>query len=278
MKKAEKILFAVTIAASALISLYYLIYLILCLAGFDAVGMVLFALLVIALVSLPVIFRRQLKKLLERAFRPLHIIFTSLLCVYLVSLAAFWCYIGFDAAKSSEGYVAASAVNGDTGAGTVIMVFGCHTNGYTPGSTLKLRLDEAYRLLDALPDSICIVSGGQGSNETVSEADSMKRYLCGLGVDPERIYTEDASHSTSENIRFTKEALAEYGIEPERIIGVSTAFHLPRIEMLSRRHGLPMSVCAAPSPNFANYYVSMVREYLSYIKMVFFDELVIDVY
>ncbi|MCI8387635.1 MAG: DUF218 domain-containing protein [Clostridiales bacterium] len=276
-KNSSKILNIITLSAAGIVSLYFAVYLVLCLLGFDLYRMSLIAIFVIACVTLPIILHEQLKKLFKGAFHVLHIIFTSLLCVFIVTLAAFWCYIGFDSQKNSDGYTISASAIGDTGVGTAIMVYGCHTNGYTPGVTLKLRLDEAYNLLNALPDSICVVSGGQGSNETISEAEAMKHYLTELGIDPDRILMEDKSHTTSENVRFTKQLLEDMNIEPERIIGVSTAFHLPRIEMLTRRYDLPMEVCAAPSPNFAQYYVSMVREYLSYIKMVLFDDLVIEV-
>ena len=36
-----------------------------------------------------------------------------------------------------------------------------------------------------------------------------------------------------------------------------------------------MELCAAPSPSFPHHYVSMVREYLSYIKMALFDQAVL---
>ena len=65
---------------------------------------------------------------------------------------------------------------------------------------------------------------------------------------------EPDSHTTSENIRYTKELLDKLGLSDARIIGVSTAFHLPRIETLSRLYGLPMELCAAPSANFAQHY------------------------
>ena len=266
-----KLLDRLTLVAASLIGFYYTIYLVLCLAGFDSRLMSIFALFVMAVVLLPVILREKLKAGLKRAFRPVQIIFTSLLCIYLVSLIGFWCYIGFDSSKSAYSYAVQASTVGDTGADTLIIVFGCRTYDYGPSKTLELRLEEAKKLLDALPDSICVVSGGKGNSEPTTEAYAMKKYLTEHGISPDRIIEEDNSHSTSENIRLTKALCEEYGIERSRIIGVSTAFHLPRIESLSKRYWRSIEVCASSSPNFALYYVSMVREYLSYIKMTFFD-------
>ena len=122
-----------------------------------------------------------------------------------------------------------------------------------------------------MPDALCVVSGGQGDNETVPEAEAMRAWLEENGISPDRLIVEPGSHTTSENIRYTKELLDKLGLSDARIIGVSTAFHLPRIETLSRLYGLPMELCAAPSANFAQHYSSMVREYFSYVKMLFAD-------
>ena len=270
MKKTD-LLSVLTAGASVLVCLYYALYLIFCLGGFDSRLMSFFALFVMACAGLPVLFRDKLKAKLGRAFRPLQWIFTVLLIVYLISVAVFWCYIGFDAAKTPAGYLAA----GDSGEDTLILVFGCRTYGYTPSLTLGLRLDAALELLSGMPDALCLVSGGQGSNETVPEAVAMRQYLIDHGIDESRILVEKESHSTSENVRFCKEFIASAGLSDKRIIGVSTSFHLPRIEMLSARYGLPMQLCSAPSPSFPHHYVSMVREYLSYIKMALFDKAVI---
>jgi uncharacterized SAM-binding protein YcdF (DUF218 family) len=126
-----------------------------------------------------------------------------------------------------------------------------------------------------MPDAVCLVSGGQGANETMPEAIVMKNWLTDHGIDESRIYMEENSHSTSENIRFSKEKLESLGLSDKTVVGVSTAFHLPRIQLLAKRYGLPMTLIGAPSPSFANHYVSMVREYLSYIKMALFDQAVL---
>lgn len=270
-KKLNKVIDAAAVAAAVIISLYYFVYLVLCLAGYDLRIMSLFALAVMAVMILPVAFHKKLKAKLGGAYFALKLIFTILTILYIISVVIFWCYIGLDARRDAASYAAAAESFHNDGSGTVVVVFGCHTDGYTPGPTLKLRLDEAAELLEVLPDALCVVSGGQGSNETVAEAVSMKAYLEEVGIDAERIYTEDESHSTSENIRFTKELLEANSIEPIRIIGVSTAFHLPRIEVLSRVYDLPMEVCAAKSPDDFSYYVSMVREYLSFIKLLLVD-------
>lgn len=260
---------AVIAVSAVIISLYYLLYAIFCITGFDSPLMVIFALFVIGCVTLPIVFRDRLQKLLGKAFPTLKIVFAVLLAAYIISVIGFWCYISFNSAETPEAYLG-ELDEAYAGENTVVMVFGCRTYGMRPSATLSLRLESAYTLLARLPDAVCIVSGGQGANETVPEALSMKEYLVSKGIDSERIIMESDSHSTSENVRFTKALLAELELEDKHIVGVSTAFHLPRISMLASRYGLPMELCSAPHASFPHHYVSMIREYLSYIKMAIF--------
>ena len=254
--------------AASLTALYFAIYI--CTAGFSMPSLTLFSLAVIAACVLPVVFRKKLEIKLGRAFRPLTVTLTVLVGIFLASLVAFWVYIGLDASKDADDYAVEVSSTPDDRE-TVIVVFGCRTYGYNPSKSLRLRLEEAKKLLGAMPDALCVVSGGQGDNETVPEAEAMRAWLEENGISPDRLIVEPDSHTTSENIRYTKELLDKLGLSDARIIGVSTAFHLPRIETLSRLYGLPMELCAAPSANFAQHYSSMVREYFSYVKMLFAD-------
>lgn len=274
MKNKLSVLEKITLTAAGLVCAYYFIYLILCIVGVEAAKMLPYALLPIACVCLPIVLRARLKQLFGRAFKPLHIIFTSLLCLYVVTVVAFWTFIGFSSAKSPYYYTEQYAANGDTGGNTVVLVFGAYTDGMTPSQTLKNRLDAAYELLSALPDSVCVVSGSKGASETVAECVAMHAYLTELGIAKERIIMEPNARSTSENIRLTKQLLEDLGMSDKRVIGVSTEFHLPRIGIMANRYDFPMVACSSPSPSIFNYYISMIREYLSYIKMALFDKAV----
>lgn len=71
-----------------------------------------------------------------------------------------------------------------------------------------------------------IVSGGKVLETTGSEADIAKVILMGLGVPGDKIIVENQSLNTTENAKFTKGLLAEYGfIQP---ILVTSAFHMER--------------------------------------------------
>jgi len=90
-----------------------------------------------------------------------------------------------------------------------IIVLGAQIREDGPSTVLRYRLDEAISYLDKNPDTICIVSGGQGPNEPYPEAEGMAEYLIEKGIDSSRILLEDESQTTVENLRNSKELLEE---------------------------------------------------------------------
>ena len=143
-----------------------------------------------------------------------------------------------------------------------LIVLGTQVNPDGPSKVLKYRLDRAKKYLDENSETICIVSGGKGTNEIMSEAAAMKKYLTETGIDPERIITEDRSTTTDENLQFSRIFLPE-----NASIGlVTNEFHMYRAIWLCEKNGLE-NVCPIPAdsdpfykPN--NYF----REVLAYIK------------
>jgi uncharacterized SAM-binding protein YcdF (DUF218 family) len=95
--------------------------------------------------------------------------------------------------------------------------------------SLRERINGAYAYLEEHPDAICIVSGGQGNNEDISEAACMFRELTAMGIEGERIWMEDKSTSTRENLRFSLALIeSRTGERPKTIGLVSSEYHLFR--------------------------------------------------
>lgn len=120
---------------------------------------------------------------------------------------------------------------------TTLVVLGCQINGETPSRMLKRRLDAAYEYLSEHKDENVIVSGGQGSDEVTSEADVMRKYLLNKGMDESRIFMEDKSTSTEENIRFSKEIIEKEGLCKDITI-VTDGFHQLRADIFAKREGM----------------------------------------
>ena len=120
---------------------------------------------------------------------------------------------------------------------TTVVILGCQINGETPSRMLKRRLITAYNYLSENSDVKVIVSGGQGSDEVTSEADVMRKYLLKKGIDDSRIYMEDKSTSTEENLRFSRDIVEKEGLY-EDITIVTDGFHQLRADLLAKRQGM----------------------------------------
>ena len=68
-----------------------------------------------------------------------------------------------------------------------IVVLGAGLHGDVPSLSLRNRLDAALAWLEAHPDCVAVVSGGQGPGETMTEGEAMQIWLEAKGVDPSRI-------------------------------------------------------------------------------------------
>ena len=130
---------------------------------------------------------------------------------------------------------------------STLIVLGCQVNGTTPSSMLRLRLETAYRYLVDNPETKCIVSGGKGSNEQISEAQCMYNWLTEKGISSDRIYMEDKSANTRENISFSEEIIEKEGLN-ENIAIVTDWYHELRAAIITDKLGHSCSAVSAPTP------------------------------
>lgn len=144
-----------------------------------------------------------------------------------------------------------------------IVVLGAQVLDDGPSVVLKHRLDTACDYLERNPETRCIVSGGQGPNEQVPEADVMARYLIKRGIDPDRITIEDRSSNTKENMEFSA-ALLDPGAD--RIGIVTNNFHLFRSLALARKAGYANACGIAAPSNIGMMPNNLARESLGIAK------------
>ena len=115
------------------------------------------------------------------------------------------------------------------------VVLGCRVYGERASLSLVERLEAAYDYLVENPEANCVVSGGQGSGENISEAECMYRWLVAKGIDKSRIYKEDKSTSTEENIALSKEVIKENGLN-ENITIVTSEYHSYRAGVIAEKN------------------------------------------
>lgn len=142
-----------------------------------------------------------------------------------------------------------------------VIVLGCQIRGDRPSRMLRHRLDKAAEILKDNPEAICIVSGGQGSDEQFTEAEIMEKYLTENGIDKSRITQEGSSATTKENMENSKAILDDMGMTGN-ICFVSDGYHLFRAGLIASDCGLDAYGTAAPTESrFVTTY--WVREWLS---------------
>lgn len=151
-----------------------------------------------------------------------------------------------------------------------IIILGAQVKEDGPSVVLRYRLDKAIEYLNNNPETKCIVSGGQGSNEPFPEALGMKNYLLKKGILEQRIIVEDQSKNTEENILFSVR-LIRNDIDNKTTFGIVTNnFHMFRAKQIAKNiFGKEMYGIVADStllylPN------NMLREFLALIKFWIF--------
>ena len=167
--------------------------------------------------------------------------------------------------------ILAHAFEEDTGEAEWCIVLGAGLRGDSPSLTLQRRIAVACAYLEKHPLARVVVSGGQGRNETITEAEGMRRALIKQGVAAERIYLEDRASSTLENLRYSRDIILATGGNTDRGVAVVTSnFHLLRVRLLAKRVGMRVRCVPAPTPWYLLPNVCL-REYFALIKSLLAD-------
>lgn len=143
-----------------------------------------------------------------------------------------------------------------------IIVLGAQVRGTYITNSLKRRLDAALSYLEGSPRSRVIVSGGMGPGEDITEAEAMAGYLIKCGVPQERIFLEDCSTSTRENLRFSRKYA---DAERDRVGIVTNDFHIYRSSLIARQEGYKnvIMIPAGSNPVFQINY--LMREFFAVV-------------
>lgn len=129
---------------------------------------------------------------------------------------------------------------------------------------LAARIDRGIEAHFENPGSLLVLSGGQGSDERLSEAQAMTGYALARGVREEDIITEDRSTSTRENLIYSKELLDKREEKLESLLVVSSNYHVLRALLLARELGID---CDGRGARTRFYYSlnAFIREWIAYV-------------
>lgn len=137
-------------------------------------------------------------------------------------------------------------------------------NGNQVSVLLARRLDKGIEVYNRSNQKAkLIVSGGQGADETVSEAQAMKEYLLAKGIREEAIILENKSTTTLENMQYSKKIMDSL-MEHYKTIFVTNDYHVFRTGTYAKKVGLQADGIGCKT---ALYYWpnAFIREYVAII-------------
>ncbi|MDD6920527.1 MAG: YdcF family protein [Eubacteriales bacterium] len=181
------------------------------------------------------IFSKKTRKKLDKIF----FTFVALLLI-VATITSYILFFGYDRFD----------INTSSNSNKTVLVLGCKVNGNIPSRTLKNRLNASIEVLNANPTMKCIVSGGKGKNENITEAYAMQQYLIDKGIAQDRIFLEENSFSTKENIQNSYE-IANKNNLPNEFIIVTDAYHQHR----ANRYAKENNVKAVGYPAHTEWYL-----------------------
>ncbi|MES9830758.1 MAG: YdcF family protein [Candidatus Thiodiazotropha sp. DIVDIV] len=124
-----------------------------------------------------------------------------------------------------------------------LLVFGKRLTKRGIDEDYRRRLDKAFSLMQANPESKLLLVGGTAPGDDISEAQAGRDYLVDQGIDGNRLSLEQESQNTLENLRHARSMLAQNDAYPVALI--SNRYHLSRISTIASSLSLPHQLCAS---------------------------------
>ncbi len=150
-----------------------------------------------------------------------------------------------------------------------IVVLGAQVQGNVPSKSLQYRIDRAEKYLRQNENTRAVLSGGRGTDEEVSEAQCMFLELCKKGIASNRLFLEEKSKNTEQNIAFTIPILqqnSKKNFKDLKVGIVSNGFHIYRgTAIAQKKMCCKVYGIAAKNSVFlqANY---LLREFFGVVK------------
>lgn len=129
---------------------------------------------------------------------------------------------------------------------TTVIVLGCRVKGSVPSKALVKRCLAAAEYMKENKKAVVILSGGQGDDEDISEAECIYNLMTSFGIENVRLFKEEKSTSTYENMLYSKQIIDT--LELSKNVAVATSeYHLLRAKMYAEKIGLKASSLPAKS-------------------------------
>lgn len=150
-----------------------------------------------------------------------------------------------------------------------VIVLGCKVDGSQPSLQLKNRCDVAAEFLKEKPYAVAVLSGGQGADEDISEAECMKRLLVEAGIDESRLYLEESSTNTRENLVNSYDIIKANSL-PQSVLVVTNEYHECRAMLICRDIGLDLFSSRSCKTSAYCFLTFLTRDMMGVVKELVF--------
>ena len=130
---------------------------------------------------------------------------------------------------------------------------------------LAARLQRAATCWKLNRNATIIVTGGILHGEKLSEARAMAKYLTTHGIPQDRIILEEQAMNTWDNLRNCQKLLQKRAESKQKIIVITSSFHIFRTYNYLRRLKLSWSIVPSKTP-WKLQPLTVVRDYLGIIR------------
>lgn len=131
---------------------------------------------------------------------------------------------------------------------------------------MRARLLAALEFMERNPDAVVILSGGQGEDEPVSEAQCMYDTITALGADPSRLILEDKSENTRENLTNSMALIDSRGGTDQAITLISSEYHQRRAAYIARSLGIETCPVSGHTDQWFYRINYTLREVFAFVK------------
>lgn len=148
-----------------------------------------------------------------------------------------------------------------------VIILGCkvkNDGSLTP--ILKGRVDKALEFAKEQKekngkDMIFVASGGKGEDESISEAEAMKKYLLDNSINEKNIIVENKSINTFQNMKFSKEKIDRIN-KDGKIIFSTTNYHVFRSGVIACNEGIDCEGIGSKTKWYF-YTNALIREFIA---------------
>ena len=158
------------------------------------------------------------------------------------------------------------AVNAPVNEESTAVVLGAQVKYGRPSVLLQQRINAAYNYLNENKNAKAVVTGGQGSDETISEGQCMYDTLVGMGIDKDRIFIEDKAENTQQNIKYSYDIIEKEDLNKNLAI-VTDSYHQLRARLIANKQNINSDIGAINTENtfigYITYPTYFVREWIA---------------